>query len=84
MTLSLYSNLIESNEVPFRGVVSSHLVSALVAWSLRFSSSLAFYDENGPVTLLTAKNFKQLVLDSNEVWMVEFFAPFVIAQSVYA
>ncbi len=56
----------------------------MVALSLRFSSSLAFYDENGPVTLLTAKNFKQLVLDSNEVWMVEFFAPFVIAQSVYA
>ena len=47
------------------------------------SSVFAFYKEDGPVTILTQKNFDELVLKSNEVWMVEFFAPFVIPISIH-
>ena len=46
------------------------------------SSVFAFYKEDGPVTILTQKNFDELVLNSNEV-MVEFFAPFVIPISIH-
>lgn len=47
------------------------------------SSAFGFYKEDGPVTILNQKNFDELVLKSNEVWMVEFFAPFVIRISIY-
>ena len=30
------------------------------------------------MTILTEKNFKELVLKSGDVWMVEFFAPCVV------
>eukprot|EP00958_Prasinococcus_capsulatus_P026111 scaffold4595_cov415-Prasinococcus_capsulatus_cf.AAC.9 len=33
------------------------------------------YTEDGPVTLLDDSNFQELVIDSDKVWIVEFFAP---------
>jgi protein disulfide-isomerase A6 len=35
----------------------------------------ALYDSNSKVVNLTAKDFKKLVLDSDDLWMVEFYAP---------
>jgi protein disulfide-isomerase A6 len=35
----------------------------------------ALYDSKSPVVKLTKDNFKKLVLDSDELWFVEFFAP---------
>ena len=46
--------------------------------AITFSTTFAFYTEDGPVTILTEKNFKELVLNSGDVWMVEFFAPWVV------
>lgn len=39
------------------------------------SSSLALYSKNSKVVQLTADNFKKLVIDSDDLWMVEFYAP---------
>lgn len=39
------------------------------------SISLAFYTQGGDVVVLTDKNFNQEVVKSNDVWLVEFFAP---------
>lgn len=36
---------------------------------------LGLYDEDSKVIKLTKENFKTLVLESNEPWMVEFYAP---------
>lgn len=38
------------------------------------SPSLAFY-ESGDVVELTSSNFDRLVIQSDEVWVVEFYAP---------
>lgn len=35
----------------------------------------ALYDSSSPVIKLTKENFKKKVLDSNELWFVEFYAP---------
>jgi len=35
----------------------------------------ALYKFPGPVIELTASNFKKEVLDSDSLWMVEFYAP---------
>jgi len=37
--------------------------------------SLAFYSGNTRVEVLTADNFKSKVLDSDQLWLVEFYAP---------
>lgn len=34
-----------------------------------------FYTSDGPVVVLTESNFEELVLNGNNVWMVEFYAP---------
>lgn len=39
------------------------------------TTSLALYSENSPVVKLTKENFDKLVLQSDEFWLVEFFAP---------
>lgn len=39
-----------------------------------FATSSALY-ETGDVIELTPSNFKQLVLDSDDVWVVQFYAP---------
>jgi protein disulfide-isomerase A6 len=35
----------------------------------------ALYDAKSPVVKLTKDNFKKLVIDSDDLWFVEFFAP---------
>lgn len=45
----------------------------LVAGSLNTCQSL--YSSSSPVVKLTKDNFKKLVLDSDQLWFVEFFAP---------
>lgn len=55
-----------------------YLWGTVIQFFVRVRSVFGFYTENGPVTILNQKNFKELVLDSNEVWMVEFFAPYLV------
>ena len=38
-------------------------------------TTLALYSSSSPVVELTKDNFKELVLNSNEYWLVEFYAP---------
>ena len=40
---------------------------------LKLASSL--YSSAGPVVMLTESNFKKEVLDSKDIWLIEFFAP---------
>ena len=56
---------------------SPHLVTVLslvvvlgVAWC-----ATALYDAGDDVVELTESNFQRLVLQGDEVWMVEFYAP---------
>ncbi|KAA8498823.1 putative protein disulfide-isomerase [Porphyridium purpureum] len=52
------------------------LAVACVATSLAIASVSALYDfKKSKVVELTPKNFKKLVVNSNETWMVEFYAP---------
>lgn len=48
-------------------------------WKLTFalllSLTTALYDSRSKVQLLTSSNFKEKVLNSKGIWMVEFFAP---------
>lgn len=39
------------------------------------NTCLGLYGSNSPVVKLTKDNFKKLVIDSDELWLVEFFAP---------
>ncbi|CAD8057669.1 unnamed protein product [Paramecium sonneborni] len=47
----------------------------LLLLSFIISQCLALYDADSKVIKLTNDNFKQLVLDSGEPWLVEFYAP---------
>jgi protein disulfide-isomerase A6 len=39
------------------------------------TGSYAFYSSNSDVVDLTAANFDRLVIESDAVWLVEFYAP---------
>lgn len=39
------------------------------------TSSLSLYSKDSKVVHLTSDNFKKLVLDSDDLWMIEFYAP---------
>ena len=43
-------------------------------------SFASLYDENDDVIELTASNFEEEVLNSDEIWMVKFFAPWSVNQ----
>eukprot|EP00823_Brevimastigomonas_motovehiculus_P005136 TRINITY_DN361_c0_g1_i1.p1 TRINITY_DN361_c0_g1~~TRINITY_DN361_c0_g1_i1.p1 ORF type:complete len:885 (-),score=320.88 TRINITY_DN361_c0_g1_i1:204-2858(-) len=51
------------------------LLHCLFVLSILFCVSSAFYDKKSGVTLLTQKNFDSLVKKENQIWVVEFFAP---------
>ncbi len=42
---------------------------------LLVSQIFSLYDSNSKVVKLTKENFDRLVLKSNELWLVEFYAP---------
>lgn len=42
---------------------------------LYISSTFTLYSSDSKVVHLTDANFKKMVLDSDELWMVEFYAP---------
>ena len=46
-----------------------------VLFGLCVLSSHALYQSNGPVEELTASNFHSKVINSDDVWLVEFYAP---------
>ncbi len=48
---------------------------ALLIISCLTCSGQALYNSNSAVVQLTDKNFDDLVIKSNELWLVEFFAP---------
>jgi protein disulfide-isomerase A6 len=50
-------------------------MKALLALVLVFSIAVAFYETDSKVVKLTAANFQSLVLDSDELWLIEFYAP---------
>jgi len=52
----------------------SKLLATLVLVCL-LSTALAMYDSNSKVVKLTKSNFKSLVTDSKDIWLVEFYAP---------
>ena len=54
------------------------IILSLVAFGLYVSQSFAFY-ERSDVVELTPTTFNARVLDSNEVWIVEFCKYFVLA-----
>ena len=45
------------------------------ASALLFATAVALYDAKSPVVKLDKSNFKKLVIESDDVWMVEFYAP---------
>ena len=47
----------------------------VVAGTILSTVTQALYKFPGPVVELTAANFKKEVLDSDSMWMVEFYAP---------
>ncbi|XP_041975456.1 protein disulfide-isomerase A6 homolog [Aricia agestis] len=51
------------------------LRSLLIGVILCFTGSYALYDSSSDVVELTPSNFERLVTNSDEVWIVEFFAP---------
>ena len=46
------------------------IIAALLAASVS-----GLYTSSSPVVKLTKDNFKKLVLDSDQLWFIEFFAP---------
>ena len=56
-------------------LVLMYIGSILIVIGLLVGSSLGFYEEGGDVVVLTESNFKSQVIQSSEVWLVEFFAP---------
>lgn len=47
----------------------------LIGVILFITGSYALYDSSSDVVELTPSNFERLVTNSDEVWIVEFFAP---------
>ena len=45
-------------------------------------SSLALYEDNSKVIKLTKENFNELVMESSDLWIVEFYAPWVFIKIV--
>lgn len=55
--------------------MKSSLIALGLAVAALFNTCSALYTSSSPVVKLTKDNFKKLVLDSDQLWMVEFFAP---------
>ena len=51
----------------------STLFIAAVIFGLLAPQATALYSDKSKVVKLTSKNFKSLVIDSKDVWFVEFF-----------
>lgn len=56
-------------------VFIEHCRSSLDLTATCVASSVALYDSNSPVVELTASNFQSKVIGSDDVWIVEFYAP---------
>ena len=50
-------------------------MKALILVLLALTTCAAMYGSGDAVIQLTGKNFDSLVLDSDDVWVVEFYAP---------
>ena len=50
------------------------MAAALLA-SLLVGAAMADYTSKGNVVILTQSNFKEKVVNSDELWVVEFYAP---------
>lgn len=47
---------------------------------LLFASTLCLFSEDSAVVKLTESNFKSLVLESEELWLVEFYGKYLLIQ----
>lgn len=50
-------------------------IGLLAMSALLMNTCQGLYTASGPVVRLTKDNFKKLVLDSDQLWFVEFYAP---------
>lgn len=50
-------------------------MKVLLSVLLLLSIAAAFYETDSKVVKLTVANFQSEVLDSEELWLVEFYAP---------
>lgn len=46
---------------------------SLTIFSLLAATSFCLYGSNSEVVILTANNFQKEVIESNNIWLVEFF-----------
>jgi protein disulfide-isomerase A6 len=51
------------------------LLASLYTFCMAEEEAAPLYGERTPVVQLTTDTFKELVLDSNDMWMIEFYAP---------
>ena len=51
------------------------LLGVSLALALLLNTCQGLYDAKSPVVRLTKDNFSKLVLNSDELWFVEFYAP---------
>ena len=52
-----------------------NILSLIFVTTLLINTCYSLYDSSSPVIKLTKDNFKKLVLDSQDLWFVEFYAP---------
>lgn len=54
---------------------SSNVVFVCLVFMVYFAGCMALYPSSSDVVELTPSNFDKLVVNGDEVWIVEFFAP---------
>ena len=50
-------------------------IISIICISVIANTCQGLYDAKSPVIKLTKDNFRKLVLDSDDLWLVEFYAP---------
>ena len=73
-----YTRVLASNSADLISPGKAPRNMVRVGWrSLLFGAAFvsAFYDSGDNVAELTSSNFKSSVVDSDEIWLVEFYAP---------
>ncbi len=69
-TRNLEIKILEKNLI----MIFNSLMKSIILLSV-FYSYLSLYGSDSSVVQLTQSNFKKLVIDSDDLWMVEFYAP---------
>ena len=59
----------------FNNIIFMKYLSSVLLIALTIGSVTCFYDADSKVVKLTSDNFASEVLDSDDLWLVEFYAP---------